>query len=235
MEPETPNTPDTTTPPAPEGEPTSSPMLGSDGTPIDPVRQQVLIEKLRGIEKDGRARDLAQQAAIRALVSSRPLTDSERATIDAATPAADAAPMYEQTIRDVGRLLGLTDEAITAPGGADALVSATKAVRMAGALTSALVEAGVADLALARSAVNLEGVDPASANLPADLRELVGHFLIDHPSMRKAASASVSGASHMTGAAGGPQFVTRDQMAFMTASQIHDARKAGLVENFSRK
>jgi hypothetical protein len=71
MEPATPNTT------APEGtqtapEPDSAPILGSDGSPLDPIRQQELIVKLRGIEKDGKARDLAQTAAIRALVSARP-------------------------------------------------------------------------------------------------------------------------------------------------------------------
>ncbi len=230
---ETPNTTPEGTPPAPEGD--SAPVLGRDGQPFDPQRAMATINKLRGIEAAGKARDLAQASAIRALLESRSLTPAEQAAVDAATPAADAGPMYEQTLRDVGKLLGLTDEAITAPGGPAALMSAAKSVRLSGALTSALVEAGVADLALARSAVNLEGVDPSSANLPADLKEIVGHFLIDHPSMRKAAAASISGASHMTGAAGGPQFITRDQMAFMSPQAIQDARHAGLIENFSRK
>jgi hypothetical protein len=148
------DTTETTDTTAPEGTQTpegATPALGSDGTPLDPIRQQELIVKLRGIEHAGKARDLAQGAAIRALLAAGPLTPTEQATVDAAKPAADAAPMYEQTLRDVGRLLGLTDEAITAPGGPDALVSAARASRLSAEVGEAITSEAAPRLTPARA------------------------------------------------------------------------------------
>ncbi len=232
-------TPDaTTTPPAPD--PASAPLLGSDGTPIDPVRQQDLIVKLRGVEKSLKQRNFALEAAVTSLAAGRPLSADAQVAVDAVaaantTPAAGAEPLYEKTLRDVGRMLGLTDEAITAPGGPDALMSAAKSARIQGALSAALIEAGVADLALARSAINLANVDPTSANLPGDLKEVVGHFLIDHPSMKKAMMPAVSGAPFPAGSGGGqaPNYITQEAIQMASAEQVNAWRKSGLIPGFA--
>jgi hypothetical protein len=225
-------TPDATQPPQTPPEAASVPVLGRDGTPFDPQRAMVTINTLREVEKTGKARDLAQAAAIRALVSGMPLTAAAQAAIDAATPAAATeTDHYKQAFSDLSSaLLGVEYD-----GDPDRLVAAAKSARLEGALTSAIVESG-ADLALTRLALapKLSAINPSSPTLAADLKELVGHAILDHGALRRQTSAVVSGAPFPAGSGGGqaPNYISAEAISMASAGQIVEWRKAGLIPGY---
>jgi hypothetical protein len=223
----TPAAPADTTPPT---EPDTDPVTWDSERSARTIKAQRLLEHTLTKENRG------LREAVRALASTGQLTDAAQAAIAAGiattTPAADATttPIYEQTLRDVGALLGLTDEQITGPDGRETLLSAAKAAKLGDNLAAAIARANVHP-GLARAVVSLADVD-----VTADADSIAGALdaaLVDaiqrHPAIRRQSYPAAAGAPFPAGSGGSPTPLTREALGWMTPQAIDDARRAGLI------
>jgi hypothetical protein len=216
-----PTAPADTTPPT---EPDTDPVTWDSERSARTIKAQRLVEHKLTRENKG-LRD-----AVAGLLAGRP-TPAAQATIDALTPAADATtPIYEQTLRDVGNLLGLTDEQITGPDGRETLLAAARQSKLGDNLAAAISRANV-DPGLARAVVDLADVDvTANADsIAGALDAAIADAVKRHPAIKRQTFASTSGVSFPAGSGGSPVGITREALGWMTPEQINAARKAGLL------
>jgi hypothetical protein len=182
-------------------------------------------------ERENLGRINVLEGAVRALAGGQPLSPVAQAAVDAAqTPTADATPLYEETLRDVGQLLGLTDEAIAGPSGRDALLAAAKKSRLAENLSEAITRANV-DPGLARAVVDLADVDVTADadSIAGALDAALAEAIKRHPAIKRPTFAARSIAEFPAGSGGLPPQITREALSWMSPEQINAARKAGLL------
>jgi len=158
----------------------------------------------------------------------------QQAGIEYVTPTqAVISSVYEETLRSVGKLLGLTDEAITAPGGSDALLAAARSAALAGPLGDAITRAN-ADPGLTRKVVDVASIDVGvdAGTLEAALDEAVADAVKAYPAIKRPTYPDRSGASFPAGSSQS-EILTRDVIAQMTPEAVNQARKAGMIPGFA--
>jgi hypothetical protein len=213
---------------------TTEPELGSDGKVFDPERSAHTIRNLRAIEGDLTKENRWLRDSLKAVVGGRPLTPEQQAGIEYVTPTqAVISSVYEETLRSVGKLLGLTDEAITAPGGSDALLAAARSAALAGPLGDAITRAN-ADPGLTRKVVDVASIDVGvdAGTLEAALDEAVADAVKAYPAIKRPTYPDRSGASFPAGSSQS-EILTRDVIAQMTPEAVNQARKAGMIPGFA--
>lgn len=182
----------------------------------------------RAREKASNERDRAKDAAIRALVSARPLTPAEQATADAATPASDSETDHlKAAFTDLSSALGVDWTGDSAP-----LLAAARASRLSAEAGKAIAAKGLDDR-LTRAVLDLSSVDLAAGAdaIKTAVEEAVSRAAFESPSLRvRTQTAPVSGAPHLSGQAGMPQMVDRESLKYMSATEIQQAARAGLID-----
>jgi hypothetical protein len=208
--------------------------LGSDGKPFEPERALHTIRNLRAIEAELTKERNWLRDSLKTMVSGRPLTPDVQAAVDYVTPTqAVVASVYEKTLRDVGKLLGLSDEAIAGPGGSDALLAAARSAAIAGPLGDAITRAN-ADPGLTRKVVDVASIEVGTdaGTLEAALDLAVSEAVKAYPAIKKSSFPARSGAEFPAGSSTSP-ILTRDVIAQMTPEAVNAARRAGMIPGVS--
>jgi hypothetical protein len=215
------------TPPTTE---TGEVELGPDGTPVDINRAMTLIKVQREEVKQWKYEANRYRTAAQSLLAGREVDGETAAEL---TPPPDTnATTYEQTFRDIGTTLGLSDDEIAASTGPDALRAAARQARLAGPLAQATASAGV-DHDLATALLTQSGalakVD-LSGDVAAQLSEAVGLVKIDHPQLVKQTPVPVSGVPFGRGSSQAA-VVTQDALAYMDPETISALRAQGALSH----